>query len=269
MVFVAAGMGGGTGTGAAPVLAEVAKKGGALVVTVVTKPFQFEGKLREQKAGGGVEALRPHADTLIVLPNQRVLAEYGQKPCFEAFRLADEVLLNAVRGISEIVITRQLINIDFADVRTVMSERGGAVMSVGIAAGQGRASEAAHRALQSPLIEDVVIESARKILLNISGDDSMTLKEVDEAASAVYHATNGQADVRMGAARCRDLRDSMKVTLIATGLNEPLPKLAEVSDLLDNMDLFPAARRRTGKEGVLAIDRNDLEIPTFIRRQID
>jgi len=269
MVFVAAGEGGGTGTGAAPVIAEAAKRGGALVVAVVTKPFQFEGRQRDQKAASGVEALRPFADTLIVLPNERVLAEYGQKPCFEAFRLADDVLLNAVRGISEIVITRQLINIDFADVRAVMCERGGAVMSVGIASGAGRASEAAHRALQSPLIEDVMVASARKILLNISGDDSMTLNEVNEAATAVYHATNGQADVRMGAARNKDLHDSLKVTMIATGLNEPLPKFDEVSDLLSDMDLFPGAKRQVGREGALAIDRNNLEVPTFIRRQID
>ena len=269
MVFVAAGEGGGTGTGAAPVLAEVAKRNGALVVAVVTKPFQFEGTPREQRASRGVEAIRPHVDTLIVLPNQRVLAEYGEKPCFEAFRLADDVLLNAVRGISEVVITKQLINIDFADVRAVMSEHGGAVMSVGIASGPGRASEAAHRALQSPLIEDVMVESARKILLNISGDDSMTLKEVDEAATTVFHATNGQADVRMGAARNKGLHDSMKVTMIATGLSDPLPKVDEVSDLLAEMELFPAGKSRVSTEGSLSIDRNNLDIPTFIRRQID
>jgi len=269
MVFVAAGEGGGTGTGAAPVVAEVAKRNGALVVAVVTKPFQFEGKVREHRASSGVQALRPHADTLIVLPNERVLAEFGEKPCFEAFRLADEVLLNAVRGISEVVITRQLINIDFADVRAVMSEHGGAVMSVGIASGAGRASEAAHRALQSPLIEHVMIESARKVLLNISGDDSMTLKEVDEAATTVFHATNGQADVRMGAARNKGLRDSIKVTMIATGLSDPLPKVDEVSDLLAEMELFPGANRMAGKDSRLAIDRNNLDIPTFIRRQID
>ena len=269
MVFVAAGEGGGTGTGAAPVVAEVAKRNGALVVAVVTRPFQFEGRLREQRAVNGVDALRPHVDTLIVLPNERVLSEYGEKPCFEAFRLADDVLLNAVRGISEVVITKQLINIDFADVRAVMSERGGAVMSVGIASGPGRASEAAHRALQSPLIEDVMVESARKVLLNISGDDSMTLKEVDEAATTVFHATNGQADVRMGAARNKDLHDSMKVTMIATGLSDPLPKVDEVSDLLAEMELFPAGRRTAGKEGRLSLDRNNLDIPTFIRRQID
>lgn len=269
MVFVAAGEGGGTGTGAAPVVAEVAKRNGALVVAVVTRPFQFEGRQREERASRGIESLRPHVDTLIVLPNERVLCEYGEKPCFEAFRLADDVLLNAVRGISEVVITKQLINIDFADVRAVMSERGGAVMSVGIASGAGRASEAAHRALQSPLIEDVMVESARKILLNISGDDSMTLKEVDEAAKTVFHATNGQADVRMGAARNRDLRENMKVTMIATGLSDPLPKVDEVSDLLAEMELFPSIKRTAGKEARMTIDKGNLDIPTFIRRQID
>jgi cell division protein FtsZ len=269
LVFVAAGEGGGTGTGAAPVVAEEAKRMGALVVAVVTRPFTFEGKQRDQRAGNGIEALRPHVDTLIVLPNQRVLAEYGDHPCFDAFRKADDVLLNAVRGISEIVITRQLINIDFADVRAVMSERGGAVMSVGIASGAGRATEAAQRALQSPLIEDVTIESARKVLLNITGDDTMTLREVDEAATHIYHATDGRADVRMGAARSHDLKDAVKVTLIATGLSDPLPKLNDVSDLLEKSDMFPTARRKVTREGVLSIDRADLNVPAFLRRQID
>jgi cell division protein FtsZ len=268
MVFVAAGEGGGTGTGAAPVVAQEAKRQGALVVAVVTRPFSFEGKERERRASEGVNALRPHVDTLIVLPNQRVLGEYGDKTCYEAFRLADGVLLNAVRGISEIVITRQLINIDFADVRAVMSERGGAVMTVGIASGAGRATEAAQRALASPLIEDVDIQTARKILLNISGDEKMTLKEVDEAASTIYHATNGQADIRMGAARADGLHDAVKVTLIATGLNERLPRVDELADLLQDASLFPT-RRRTVREGVLAIDKSDLEVPTFIRRNVD
>jgi cell division protein FtsZ len=269
MVFVAAGEGGGTGTGAAPVVAQEAKQQGALVVAVVTRPFDFEGRARSQKAAGGIEALRPHVDTLIIIPNQRILDVHGKEPCFEAFRLADEVLLHAVGGISEIVTTRQLINIDFADVRTVMSERGGAVMTVGLAAGEGRASEAAHRALQSPLVEDVAIVSARKVLLNVTGDESMTLKEVDEAASIVFHATNGQADVRMGAARSRDLKGNMKVTLIATGLDEPLPRVEDVSDLLTNADLFPMKKRRAGKEGELAIDKADLEVPAFLRRHLD
>jgi cell division protein FtsZ len=269
MVFIAAGEGGGTGTGAAPVVAKTAKEQGALVVAVVTRPFDFEGKARTQKAKAGIEELRPHVDTLIVLPNQRILEVHGKEPCFEAFRLADEVLLNAVRGISEIVTSRQLINIDFADVRSVMAERGGAVMAVGFATGEGRATEAAHQALQSPLIETVSIETARKVLLNISGDSKMTLKEVDEAAQIIYHATNGQADIRMGAARPKDLREGIKVTVIATGLNEPLPRVEDVTDLLNNTDLFPAKRRTVLEDGRVLVDRNDLEIPTFIRRNLD
>ncbi|NPV14621.1 cell division protein FtsZ [candidate division WOR-3 bacterium] len=268
MVFIAAGEGGGTGTGAAPVIAQEAKQQGALVVAVVTRPFDFEGKQRQEKARMGIDMLRPHVDTLIVLPNQRILEVYGAQPCFEAFRLADEVLLNAVSGISEIVTTRQLINIDFADVRTVMSERGGAVMSVGIAQGEGRATEAAHRALRSPLIEDVSIESARRVLLNISGDETMTLKEVDEAASIIFHATNGQADIRMGAARLEGMKSALKVTLIATGLNEPLPRFEDVSDLLNNLD--ESLIRGTGiKRGERTVDPTNLEVPTFIRKQLD
>lgn len=269
MVFIAAGEGGGTGTGAAPVLAQEAKHQGALVVAVVTKPFTFEGQARYSKAIAGIEALKPHVDTLIVIPNQRILDVYGKEPCFEAFRLADEVLLNAVASISEIVSTHQLINIDFSDVRAVMLERGGAVMSIGTAEGEGRASEAAHRALQSPLIEDVSIETARKILLNISGDERMTLKEVEEAASIIYHATNGQAEVRMGAARRRELNGRMKVTFIATGLNEPLPRLDDVGDLLTCVELFPAKKRRTLGDVGIVLDKSDLEIPTFLRRQLD
>ncbi len=271
MVFITAGEGGGTGTGAAPVIAEEAKKQGALVVAVVTRPFNFEGAKRQQKAIEGINALRPYVDTLIVIPNQRILDVYGTQPCFEAFRLADEVLLNAVRGVAEIVTTQQLINIDFADVRTVMSEPGGAVISVGIAQGEGRASEAAHRALHSPLIENVLIESAQRVLLNVSGDETMTLKEVEEAASVVFQATNGQADIRMGATRDPALKWAMKVTMLATGLTEPLPKLEDVSDLLSTWEfgtqnLELRTRRHTGEP---IIDKANLEIPTFIRRQLD
>ncbi|MGQ9678087.1 MAG: cell division protein FtsZ [bacterium] len=267
MVFIAAGEGGGTGTGAAPVIAQEAKQQGALVVAVVTRPFDFEGKQRQDKARMGIEMLRPHVDTLIVIPNQRILDVYGAQPCFEAFRKADEVLLNAVRGISEIVTTRQLINIDFADVRTVMSERGGAVMSVGIAEGDGRAAEASHRALRSPLIEDVPIETARRVLLNVAGDETMTLEEVKEAASIIFHATNGQADIRMGAARLADMSSALKVTLIATGLNEPLPRIEDVSDLLNLGE--PFIRRREINNGERVVDPGNLEVPTFLRRQLD
>jgi len=269
MVFIAAGMGGGTGTGAAPVIAEAAREQGALVVAVVTRPFDFEGRARMGKAQEGVQALRSRVDTLIVLPNQRVLEVHGQEPCFEAFRMADEVLLNAVRGIADIVTSRQLINIDFADVRAVMAERGGAVMAVGQADGAGRATEAANLALSSPLIESVSIETARKVLLNVSGDEKMTLREVDEAAQVVSHATNGQADIRMGAARPRDLQSGIKVTVIATGLNEPLPTLDDVSDLLTDATLFPHRRRELDGEGRAVLKKNDLEVPTFLRRSLD
>lgn len=269
MVFIAAGMGGGTGTGAAPVIAEIAREQGALVVAVVTRPFEFEGRVRARKAADGIQALRTRVDTLIVLPNQRVLEVHGQEPCFEAFRMADEVLLNAVRGIAEIVTSRQLINIDFADVRAVMAERGGAVMAVGCATGEGRAAEAAHRALSSPLIENVSIETARKVLLNISGDATMTLCEVQEAMQVIANATNGQADVRMGAARPRDLEDGIKVTLIATGLNDPLPTFEDVSDLLRDSTLFPAQELVAGRADRLTLNKSNLDIPAFLRRGMD
>lgn len=269
MVFVAAGEGGGTGTGATPVICQEAKRQGALVVAVVTKPFAFEGRERERKAEDGISALRPHVDTLIVLPNQRVLGEYGDRECYEAFRLADEVLLNAVRGICDIVISRQLLNIDFADVRTVMSEGGGAVISVGCASGPGRAAAAAQQALHSPLIEGMDIQSARRVLLNVSGDTRMALNEVHEAAMTVLQATNGQADIRMGAARSPELKDAIKVTLIATGLNDPLPGIKELADLFSNSEMFPGVRPYTERDGVPVINKNDLEIPAFMRRAMD
>ncbi len=269
MIFIAAGEGGGTGTGAAPVIAEQARASGSLVVAVVTRPFKFEGRLRETKARDGIAALRPHVDTLIVMPNDRLVQVHGSLSISKAFQAADEVLLNAVRGISEIVIGRQMINIDFADVRTVMSERGGAVMTVGQADGPGRAEEAAHRALNSPLMDSFEIHSARRVLLNIAGDDTMTLDEVNQAASVVFHATNGQADIRIGAARDPGLRGAIKVTMIATGLNEPLPKLEDVVEMLKNTEIFPISRRRVGEDGMPWVDPKDLEVPTFVRRQMD
>jgi len=268
LVFIAAGEGGGTGTGAAPVIAQEAKQQGALVVAVVTRPFDFEGRQRQQRAQAGIDAIRPNVDTLIVIPNQRILDVYGAQPCFESFRLANEVLLNAVSGIAEIVTTKQLINIDFADVRAVMREKGGAVMSVGIASGEGRATESAHRALHSPLIEDVSIEHARRILLNVAGDGSMTLNEVDEAAKVISLATNGQADIRLGAATHSELKSVMKVTLIATGLPEPLPRLEDITDLITSSEEI-RFRRRSMAKGEPLVDKLDLEVPTFIRRQMD
>lgn len=269
MVFIATGEGGGTGTGATPLVAETAKAQGALVVSVVTRPFSFEGRSRARKALSGLESLKDKVDTLIVIPNQKLLSVHGEKSAFDAFRLADEVLLNAARGISEIVTSSQMINIDFADVRSVMLEKGGALMTIGTASGEGRATESAHQAISSPLIEEINIGTAKKVLLNITGGDTMTLHEVNEAATVVHNATNGQADIRLGAARDRSYKDIMKVTVIATGIEEALPKPDEVCELLKQDEIFPVRRRRIRQEAELAIDKSNLEIPTFLRRQLD
>jgi len=269
MIFIATGEGGGTGTGATPLVAETAKAQGALVVAVVTKPFAFEGRSRARKALTGLETLKDKVDTLIVIPNQKLLTVHGEKSAFEAFRLADEVLLNAARGISEIVTSSQMINIDFADVRSVMMEKGGALMTIGTAGGDGRATEAAHNAISSPLIEDINIGTAKKVLLNITGGDTMSLHEVNEAATVVHNATNGEADIRLGAARDRSFKEMMKVTVIATGIEEALPRPDEVCELLRSDEIFPVRRRRIRQEVELSVDKTNLEIPTFLRRQLD
>jgi cell division protein FtsZ len=268
MIFLAAGEGGGTGTGATPLIAEVAKTQGAIVIAVVTKPFEFEGKNRMKQALNGIENLKGKVDTLIVIPNQKLLSTYGQNSCFQAFRLADDVLLNAVKGISDLITQPGMINIDFADVRNVMLEKGGALISTGLATGEGRATEAAHQAIASPLIEETNIETAKKILLNISGDEKLTLQEVNEAATIIHNATNGHADIRFGATKDRTTKDAIRVTVVATGIEEALPHFKDVVDLLNSDELFPIKRRVHTNEPI-TIDKNNLEIPTFLRRQID
>ncbi len=267
MIFLAAGEGGGTGTGATPVIAEIAKTQGAIVIAIVTKPFEFEGRNRMHQALEGIEQIKDKVDTLIVIPNQKLLSTYGQMSCFQAFRLADDVLLNAVKGVSDLITQPGIINIDFADVRNVMLEKGGALISTGVASGEGRATEAAHQAISSPIIEETNIETARKILLNIAGDEKMSLQEVNEAATIIYNATNGHADIRFGATRDRTLKDAMRITVVATGIEE-LARIVDVMDMLNSDELFPIRRRITKGEEVV-IDKNNLEIPTFLRRQID
>lgn len=267
MIFLAAGEGGGTGTGATPVIAEVAKTQGAIVIAIVTKPFEFEGKNRMHQALAGIEQIKDKVDTLIVIPNQKLLSTFGQMSCFQAFRLADDVLLNAVKGVSDLITQPGIINIDFADVRNVMLEKGGALISTGVASGEGRANEAAHQAISSPIIEETNIETARKILLNIAGDEKMTLQEVNEAATIIYNATNNHADIRFGATRDKTLKDAMRVTVVATGIEE-LVRINDVMDMLNSDELFPL-RRRVKKGEEVVIDKNNLEIPTFLRRQID
>jgi len=221
MVFVTAGMGGGTGTGAAPIVAEVAREIGALTVGVVTKPFPFEGKVRMKHAGHGIEELHSVVDTLITIPNQRLLALAGKTTAVkDAFSIADQVLLNAVRGISDLITIHGLINLDFADVRTVMNEAGVALMGTGIGRGNTRAIDAAKAAISSPLLEDLSIDGARGVLINITGGSDMTLYEVNEASSLIHEAAHEDANIIVGAVIDETLReDEIRVTVIATGLD--------------------------------------------------
>ena len=220
MVFVTAGMGGGTGTGAAPIVAEVAREVGALTVGVVTKPFPFEGRVRMKHAGQGIDELHGVVDTLITIPNQRLLALAGKSTAVrDAFSIADQVLLNAVRGISDLITIHGLINLDFADVRTVMNEAGVALMGTGIGKGDTRAVDAASAAISSPLLEDLSIEGARGVLINITGGSEMTLFEVNEASSLVHEAAHEDANIIVGAVIDEKLgEDEIRVTVIATGL---------------------------------------------------
>lgn len=221
MVFVTAGMGGGTGTGAAPVIAQVAREMGALTVGVVTKPFIFEGKKRRNFADQGIQRLRASVDTLITIPNQRLLAlAQPSMSMLDGFRLADDVLLNAVKGISEIINIPGRINVDFADVKTVMSEMGMALMGTGVASGANRATEAAQAAISSPLLEDVDIEGATGLLINITGPETMSLHEISVASSLIQEAAHEDANIILGAAIDPSLGDELRVTVIATGFDQ-------------------------------------------------
>jgi len=220
MVFVTAGMGGGTGTGAAPVIAQVAKEAGALTVGVVTKPFLFEGKKRRRQAEDGIVSLEHAVDTLITIPNQRLLSVAGQTTSMlDAFRRADEVLLNAVQGISDLITVPGLINVDFADVRTIMCGMGRALMGSGRARGDRRAIDAAQQAISSPLLEDVSIDGATGILINITGGPDLTLFEVNEASSLIQEAAHEEANIIFGSVIDPNVKDEVRITVIATGFD--------------------------------------------------
>ena len=220
MVFVTAGMGGGTGTGAAPVIAQIARDCGALTVGVVTKPFGFEGKKRGKQAVEGIQRLEAAVDTLIVIPNNRLLALVGQQTSMvEAFRKADSVLLNAVQGISDLMTVPGLINVDFADVRTIMKDMGRALMGTGVGTGKRRATEAAEMAISSPLLEDVNIEGATGILINITGGPDLTLHEVNEASSLIQQAAHEDANIIFGSVIDPNLSEEVRITVIATGFD--------------------------------------------------
>lgn len=222
MVFITAGMGGGTGTGAAPIVAKIAKEAGALTVGVVTKPFIFEGRKRMKHAAEGLQALKENVDSLIMIPNQRLLAISGAKlSMMDAFKKADEVLLNAVQGISDLINCTGHINCDFADVRTIMNNRGMALMGIGTAIGEHRAIEAATNAISSPLLEDVSINGATGIIINITGASDLSIHEVNEATSLIMEAAHPDAEIIFGTVIDETLKEGVKITVIATGLQGP------------------------------------------------
>jgi cell division protein FtsZ len=226
MVFVTAGLGGGTGTGGAPIVAEVAKELGALTVGVVTKPFLFEGKVRMRNSEQGLDELHRVVDTVITIPNQRLLALAGKNTGIrDAFRLADDVLFNAVRGISDLITIHGLINLDFADVRTIMNEMGVALMGTGVARGEDRAVEAARAAISSPLLEDLSIDGAHGVLINITGGPDLTLYEVNEASTLIQESAHQEANIIFGAVIDEGMPEGeMRVTVIATGLGDDRPR---------------------------------------------
>ncbi|HXG16216.1 MAG TPA: cell division protein FtsZ [Calidithermus sp.] len=279
MVFITAGLGGGTGTGAAPVVASLAKDLGILTVAVVTKPFHFEGRKRMLQAEAGLEALRGVVDTLITIPNQRLLAvvERGT-PLVEAFRVADSVLQQAVQGISDLILVPGLINLDFADVRTIMSGMGMAMMGTGVGHGEHRAVEAAQKAVASPLLDDASIDGAKGVLINFTGGPDLGLHEVEEAARIVQEAAHEDANIIFGAVIDPTLQDEVRITVIATGFTEArhaaaagkvvgLPRPARVP-----APVGAAAWRRRSPEVRPDLDEpagEDLDIPAFLRRQAE
>ena len=280
MVFITAGMGGGTGTGGAPVVAALARQTGALTVAVVTKPFSVEGRRRMRQAEEGLAELRGEVDTLIIIPNERLLAVVDKSTSLtDAFGVADEVLLKATKGISDLVTVPGLVNLDFADVKSVMSSRGNALMGTGRASGPGRATEAAQAAVSSPLLEDVSIAGAEGVLVNITGGRDMTLFEVNEAASVVTNAAGEDANVIFGSVIDPNMDGDLMITVIATGFGRPdaRPRAAERPAAAEELRKpqwrperephQPNRAERWQKNGKTA---ESLEVPAFLRRgQLD
>jgi cell division protein FtsZ len=298
MVFITAGLGGGTGTGGAPIVSKIAKEVGALTIGVVTRPFTFEGAHRAQAAMVGIENLKEQVDTLIVIPNDRLLQIVDKKANLQdAFRVADDVLRQGIQGISELITVPGLINLDFADVRTIMSEGGAALMAVGRASGEDRAREAAEMAISSQLL-DVTIDGARGILFNVTGGSDMTLFEVNEAAAIIKETAHPDVNLIFGAVIDPNLGDELRVTVIATGFEQPTsttshrrvtaPKRQTVGAGTESSNLFsrpsggqPASTRPQESAAASApraeqpepfpvrpFDKEDLDIPAFLRRRI-
>lgn len=291
MVFIAVGLGGGTGTGAAPVIAQAAREVGALTVGVVTKPFSREGKLRMQKAEDGVTALRNVVDCLLVIPNDRLIGLAGKSmSVVDAFRPADDVLRQAVQGISDLITTQGMINVDFADVKAVMSDRGMAMMGIGIAEGEKRANEAAMQAISSPLLEEIDISGAKGVLVNICGSSSMTMDDFDEVSRIIHEKVHEDANIIVGLVINEEMGDKIKVTAIATGFGSSFEKSKSSDDqqkIRHHINMAQPLAAHTNREiptfirlekqkdlpAGIRLGLNDTieeyEIPTFLRKRVD
>jgi len=292
MVFITAGLGGGTGTGASPVIAEISKELGALTVAVVTKPFGFEGKKRMKQAEEGLKALKDVVDTVITIPNDRLRGLASRNDTMlNMFRKADEVLLHSVKGITDLIMMPGLVNLDFADVRTTMCKAGMALMGTGIASGENRALEAAERAISHPLLEDISVAGARGVLMNLTSGTDLTMAEMTEASDLIHNEAGDSAEIIWGAVLDDSVGDELRVTVIATGIEpegdwKKTPfsgKLYDISeaDFKKHEDLdtptFLREEKLIGEPsrtphigyGGMALDRYDLEVPTFMRRKAD
>src|SRR5687768_5895400 len=282
MVFITAGLGGGTGTGSAPVIASLAKDLGILTVAVVTKPFTFEGRKRMLQAEAGMDALRGVVDTLISIPNQRLLSVVDRgTPLLDAFRVADSVLQQAVQGISDLILVPGLVNLDFADVRTIMSGMGMAMMGTGVGKGEHRALDAAQKAVASPLLDDTSIEGARGILINFTGGNDLSIHEVEEAARIVQEAAHEEANIIFGAVIDPSLMDEVRMTVIATGFADKKEAVSPGSKVVDlprghaargtGTAPVPGWRRRVGEVRAEGDDTlgDEYDVPTFLRRSAD
>jgi cell division protein FtsZ len=282
MVFITAGMGGGTGTGAAPIIAEVAKEMGALTIGVVTKPFNFEGKQRVKQAEAGIKELKKAVDTLITIPNQKLLSISSKSTSMlDAFKRADEVLLHAVKGVSDLITNHGFINVDFADVKTIMSEKGLALMGSGLATGESRALEAAQLAIASPLLDDIDIMGARGVLVNITAGASLTMHEIEEANVLIQEKAHEDARIISGVVIDESLGDELRVMVIATGFGSEANEKMNLSVVRpENRDLPAYLRkdkktegidiRQAGASSVFSDPAEDeYDIPTFLRKQAD
>jgi len=288
MVFITCGLGGGTGTGASPVIAEIAREVGALTVAIATKPFAFEGKDRMNQSEGGVVQLKSRVDSLIAIPNQRLLSIGGKHMTIkEAFLKADEVLLNAVRSISDLIVGSGHVFVDFADVKTIMSERGMAIMGIGESEGENRARDAAQKAISSPLLEDISIHGARGVLINVTGNTDMTLMEVSEASTLIQEQAHEDAKIIWGLVYDETMQDSLRITVIATGFeeravidedrtepflrgklfdDENVPSFMKKKVAIDYKVDYKEIRQ---KSDTIDIDDDRYDIPTFLRKQAD